>query len=435
MPLIFAEELNLKVDANGNLITGDSFYREFNELNQLVRVRGGNTSSGPILFEYIWHPLEERILVKDVFHNGIRNYSIYYVNDNYVHIENSSGNYSEKYLYIDDQLVAFVDTGGNKRFVHSDHLGSVSLITDVNGNTVEETFYSPHGEILAGGKTSRFDYEGKEFDSVTGRLDFGFRQFNPRIPVWDNPDTLIQNVYDSQSLNRHMFERGNPLKNVDPSGHQFGKILEITGTRPEIRNIEQAPPGDAKEASKIVNDNLDIVMVQDQGLGIASGGLLGTGYREKTAIGGTENGIVYANPDGTYSWEWYIKPKKVETGNDLNCQELHICNAANQGSSPRSDKELTTSPSNSPTAAQPASQANSALNINTGSSGGGGSSRSSSAGTSSFGRGSPSQIVRAAGGSTLKTAAQRAASESLAAKIINKQREVAKKAVKKGGKK
>ena len=220
LPLILAEELNLVLDANGNLVTGDSFYREYNELNQLIRIREGNTSTGPILEEYIWHPLEERILVKDVFYNGVKNYSIYYVNDNYIHIENSSGNYSEKYLYMDNQLVAFVDTDGNKRFVHSDHLGSVSLITDIDGNVVEETFYSPHGEILEGGKSSRFDYEGKEFDPVTETLDFHFRQCKPEWGcIFFQPDTLIQNAYDPQSLNRYSFEENNPYGRTDETGH------------------------------------------------------------------------------------------------------------------------------------------------------------------------------------------------------------------------
>lgn len=67
------KEINYVTDANGNLITGDSFYREYNELNQLIRVRQGNLSSSPVLEEFIWHPIEERILVKDVFYNNTNN--------------------------------------------------------------------------------------------------------------------------------------------------------------------------------------------------------------------------------------------------------------------------------------------------------------------------------------------------------------------------
>ena len=44
------------------------------------------------------------------------------------------------------------------------------------------------------------------------------------------PDTLIQNVYDPQSLNRYMFERGNPYNRVDPTGHvvQWAAVIYYT---------------------------------------------------------------------------------------------------------------------------------------------------------------------------------------------------------------
>jgi hypothetical protein len=37
--------------------------------------------------------------------------------------------------------------------------------------------------------------------------------------MFTQPDSLIQNVYDPQSLNRYSFERNNPYKHTDPTGH------------------------------------------------------------------------------------------------------------------------------------------------------------------------------------------------------------------------
>lgn len=52
--------------------------------------------------------------------------------------------------------------------------------------------------------------------------DFGFRKYNPKEPpIMHQPDTLIQNVYDPQSLNRYAFERNNPYRYTDPTGHQY----------------------------------------------------------------------------------------------------------------------------------------------------------------------------------------------------------------------
>src|SRR3989344_4650804 len=121
IPFIHAQEINYVLNANGNLVTGDSFYREYNELNQLVRIREGNLSTGNTLEEFTWHPTEERILIKDVFSNGVRNSTVYYVSKEYLVVENSTGNYTEKYVYQDGILVVQVNTDGQKQAVHNDH--------------------------------------------------------------------------------------------------------------------------------------------------------------------------------------------------------------------------------------------------------------------------------------------------------------------------
>ena len=109
---------NLIYDLNGNLVTGDGYYREYNELNQLIRIRN-SSSNGIILEEYVFHPVEERILIKDVYSNGVKDTTIYYVNKDYLVVENSTGNYTEKYVYQDGILVAQVNSNGNKEFIHN----------------------------------------------------------------------------------------------------------------------------------------------------------------------------------------------------------------------------------------------------------------------------------------------------------------------------
>src|SRR3989338_6264456 len=221
LPIAVAEEFNRVYDANGNLISDGKYYREYNGLNQLFRVRLGNTSISPILEEYKWHPIEERIVIKKVFSNGVLNYTIYYPNENYVYIVNSSGSYSEKYIYQDGTLVAQVNSDGQKQAIHSDNKGSNTLITDSTGAVVENTFYSPYGEILSGGKSSRYGYEGKEYDSLVEKIDFKFRDYDPKIIIFGKPDDRIPNPYDPQQLNRYMFERANPYRFIDKKGHQL----------------------------------------------------------------------------------------------------------------------------------------------------------------------------------------------------------------------
>src|SRR3989344_9184243 len=83
--IVHAETLNLVTDANGNLITGDGLFREYNSFNQLVNVRNGSDSSAPLLQQFTHHPTEERILLKQTFNNsGTVTESIYYWTKSFV---------------------------------------------------------------------------------------------------------------------------------------------------------------------------------------------------------------------------------------------------------------------------------------------------------------------------------------------------------------
>ncbi|MBI5398004.1 hypothetical protein HZB03_00940 [Candidatus Woesearchaeota archaeon] len=225
LPVTFASELNLVYDANGNLVTGDGMYREYNSLNQLVRVR--NTSaSGPILEEFTHDLLEERIAIKKVYNtNGSLKETVHYFSKEFIRVINDTGTYDFTYVYHEGQLVAQLNPDGSKIFIHSDHEGSSTVVTNASGAVIENTTYSPFGEVLTGGATTRFGYEAKEHDTLVGDTDFNFRKYNPSWGLFLQPDTIIQNIYDPQSLNRYMFERGNPYKYTDEDGHIINPIL------------------------------------------------------------------------------------------------------------------------------------------------------------------------------------------------------------------
>lgn len=73
--------------------------------------------------------------------------------------------------------------------------------------------------------------------------DFHFRKYDPKLRIFTQPDTLIQNVYDPQSLNRYMFKRGNPYKHTDPTGHfvvYYGEVGSVgfgTGAQGAFGNV------------------------------------------------------------------------------------------------------------------------------------------------------------------------------------------------------
>ena len=76
---------NLETDANGNLITGDGNFREYNSLNQLIKIYNGSDDSGLLLEEYTYNPIEERVLVKKVYNNDSSlKETVYYFSQEYI---------------------------------------------------------------------------------------------------------------------------------------------------------------------------------------------------------------------------------------------------------------------------------------------------------------------------------------------------------------
>jgi len=237
-------EYNLTYDGNGNLISGDGKYREYNEFNQLIKIYQGNDSSGDLLEEYIHHPTGDRVLVKKVHlddtdgpeetivyvnENFVRRYDltgIREVNDTY-YVRDDLGLVGEVVFFGNDSDIGF--TQGRKIYYHNDYMGSTSAITNESGDIIEETFYDPYGDILEGGSVSRYSYEGKELSAQTEEYDFDFRKYDPELMVFTQPDSGVQDIYDPQSLNRYSFERNNPYKYIDPNGKFAVVPLLIAG--------------------------------------------------------------------------------------------------------------------------------------------------------------------------------------------------------------
>jgi len=108
---------------------------------------------------------------------------------------------------------------GTKLFIHGNHEGSSSVVTNSTGQVVERTEYSPYGEVISGGAVSRFDYEGKEYDSVVSDYDFNARKYKSDWNIFTQPDPLLPNLYDPQQLNRYAYGRNNPYNYIDFEGH------------------------------------------------------------------------------------------------------------------------------------------------------------------------------------------------------------------------
>jgi len=108
-------------------------------------------------------------------------------------------------------------------FYHSDHLGTVRLITDNSGAVVSRHDYEPFGVEIApvvetANNTHRFT--GHERDRATGYDYMHYRSYGSNIGRFMKPDNITGNPLNPQSWNLYSYVRGNPVNFNDPTGHQ-----------------------------------------------------------------------------------------------------------------------------------------------------------------------------------------------------------------------
>jgi len=229
MPFTLAAEMSLTYDVNGNLITGDGKYRTYNSLNQLWKVYNGTNSSGILLEEYYYHPVEERVAIKKVYNSsGSVIETTYYFSKEFVRVINTTGVYNYTYVYQDGTLVA-QDVNGVKTFFVNDAKNNIVATINSTGSVIDQNFYSPSGEITSSNNKSRYSYESKEFDSISKDTDFNARKYRPDWGIFITPDNQLYGIYSPQNLNRYTCDKNNFYKYEDKDGKNPFVIAAVIG--------------------------------------------------------------------------------------------------------------------------------------------------------------------------------------------------------------
>ena len=178
--------------------------------------------------------------------------------------EDTLGVNGRKLYRFNGQIVAIRDGAGAVTYPHGDHLGSVSVVTDGNGNLAPngKQEFDPWGSVRAGGITSTtLNFTGQRRDD-TGLLFYNARYYDPQIGRFVSADSVVPGnasggmngvalrpltvdfheggllgglnsegahadkldwggPADPQGLNRYSYVRNNPMGANDPSGHSL----------------------------------------------------------------------------------------------------------------------------------------------------------------------------------------------------------------------
>lgn len=107
------------------------------------------------------------------------------------------------------------------RYIHTDSLGSVAVVTDQSRNVIERREYEPYGRQLTPAVKDGPGYTGHVQDAVTGLTYMQQRYYDPQVGMFlsVDPVTAYSNG-DMRFFNRYAYAFNNPSRFTDPDGRQ-----------------------------------------------------------------------------------------------------------------------------------------------------------------------------------------------------------------------
>jgi RHS repeat-associated protein len=203
--MLTAGATNYSYDANGNQTWEGNNRYNWNGENQLVSINYSDGSSN--IFKYDATQYGRRI--KKVDSTGTK-YYIYDGNDVLMELDGSY-NVTSHYDYGVNGLVYLKNIGGSNYFAHQDALGSLRMLTNTSGTSVETFRYDAWGKMDADPVKTDYTYIGKERDKDSGLMYLMARYYKPEVGRFLAKDKI-------KFKNYHYLK--NPIKYIDKTGLQ-----------------------------------------------------------------------------------------------------------------------------------------------------------------------------------------------------------------------
>ena len=223
---------NLTYDSNGNLKSKDSKRFTYDYKNQLVKYQDPEKT-----VEFRYDPFGRRISKEVKLQNSptpqLTNF--YYEGYRVIEERDSSDKLLKQYIYgsgIDEVLRVDIYENGTSKpyYLHHNLIGSITGITDENGNIIELVEYDPYGRpyflIPTGNPDNPYEisetsiirntylFQGREYDPETGLYYFRARYYDPDLCRFLSPDPTGY----VDSMNLYQAFNDNPLNFTDPLG-------------------------------------------------------------------------------------------------------------------------------------------------------------------------------------------------------------------------
>jgi RHS repeat-associated protein len=204
-------------DANGDLTTRtDSAGLTSYDYDLFGNLRRVDLPSGDVV-EYLIDGQNRR--VGRVFNGAVTHKWLYKGQLNPVAELDAAGNVVSRFIYGTTYHAPDVMLKGGATYrVVTDHLGSVRLVVDAaTGAVAQRLDYDEWGRVLVDTNPGfqPFGYAGGLYDSATGLVRFGARDYDAEVGRWTAKDPIR---FAGGDENIYAYVGGDPVNLVDPSG-------------------------------------------------------------------------------------------------------------------------------------------------------------------------------------------------------------------------
>ena len=226
-------------DANGNRttssvngVTDNIAYSSFNKPLQMQK--------GSTLVNYTYGP-DRETTTKTVSQSGGLTTTVY-IGGLFEVTTGISTTQKIHYIMAGGETIATyneINGSGVTSYLHKDHLGSLTTVTDQSGRVRERLSYDAWGkrrgsnwqDVDPSTITSSINrsFTGHEPIDAVGLIHMGGRVYDPVIGRFLSADPFVQEPANLQSLNRYSYVLNNPLSYTDPSGYFFNKLFKAIG--------------------------------------------------------------------------------------------------------------------------------------------------------------------------------------------------------------
>ena len=199
-------DISFQYDRAGNLLNDDRAAYSYDVFNRQTSVEtfDGNIQINHYDAEGLRHEMEENGKLVQFIFRGTE-----------VVVEETQ---EENIRYIRTHELLASDAESARTYYHyaSDEMGSITHVTDEEGNILNRYEYDAWGNLTAAEEQvpNRFKYTGEQFDAITQQYYLRARFYNPALARFMQEDT-----YRGDGLNLYAYCANNPVIYVDPSGH------------------------------------------------------------------------------------------------------------------------------------------------------------------------------------------------------------------------